>query len=59
VTGEIRPDNLGEVMVSIRGGNEVYFAVAADEGETIPIRTTVVIVDHIVGRTVSVSRLTG
>lgn len=47
---------MGEVMLPIRGGTEVYFAYAADATEEIPKGTRVVVLDHEPPRTVIVSR---
>jgi hypothetical protein len=57
VTGRIGPDALGEVMISIRGGAEVFNAYAADRTEPIPVGTEVVVVEYLPPRTVIVSAL--
>jgi len=56
LTGEIVPGRMGEVMIPIRGGNEAYFAYAADPEESIPRGTRVVVIEHDTPRTVIVSR---
>jgi hypothetical protein len=55
-TGAIRPGSLGEVMVAIRGGVEVFMARDADNGSIEPYEE-IVVVDHIGPQTVLVTRL--
>ncbi|WP_239308813.1 hypothetical protein, partial [Frankia sp. Cj3] len=57
VTGTIRPDMVGEVMVSVRGGAEAFHAYAAEDGVTIAIGSRVLIVEYHPPRTVIVTRL--
>jgi membrane protein implicated in regulation of membrane protease activity len=57
VTGTIEPGKLGEVMISVRGGSESYFAYAADQEERIESGTRVVVLEHEAARTVIVSPL--
>ena len=52
----ISPGGMGEVMLPIRGGSEVYFCYAADPSEEIPKGTRVVVIEHDQPRTVIVSR---
>jgi hypothetical protein len=56
VTGEILPGDMGEVMIPVRGGSEMYYAYASDPSETIPKGTRVVVIEHDPPRTVVVSR---
>ena len=55
-TGAIRPGQLGEVMVAIRGGVEAFLARDADGGSIDPY-DEVVVVDYEPPRTVLVTRL--
>jgi membrane protein implicated in regulation of membrane protease activity len=57
VIGTIEPGKLGEIMVSIRGGSESYFAYASDPEETIERGARIVVLDQEAARTVIVSRL--
>lgn len=56
VTGRIAPGTVGEVIISIRGGSEGYYAYASDAKETIEAGERVVVVDYEEPRTVLVSR---
>ena len=56
LSGAIAPGEMGEVMVPIRGGSEAYYAYAADPGESIPVGTRVLVIEHEPPRTVIVSR---
>ena len=56
LTSSISPGGLGEVMLPIRGGSEVYFCYAADPAEEIPKGTRVVVIEQDQPRTVIVSR---
>jgi len=56
LTSAIAPGRMGEVMLPIRGGSEVYYAYAADPAEEIPKGTRVVVLEHDPPRTVIVSR---
>ncbi len=56
LTSGIPPGGMGEVMLPIRGGSEVYFAYSSDPSEEIPKGTRVVVLEHDQPRTVIVSR---
>jgi hypothetical protein len=55
VTGTIGPDQVGEVMIAIRGGSEAFNAYAADTTDTISTGTRVVVIEYFPPRTVVVS----
>ena len=55
VTGTISPGSVGEVMVSVRGGTEHFHAYAADDDQTIPNGSRIVVVDYFPPRTVIVT----
>lgn len=55
VTATVAPGQVGEVMVSVRGGTEAFNAYANDSAETIPSGTRIVIVEYYPPRTVIVS----
>jgi hypothetical protein len=57
VTGRIGPDALGEVMIPIRGGTEVFHAYATDRSDEITVGTEVVVVEYLPPRTVVVSAM--
>jgi len=57
VTGRIGPDALGEVMISIRGGAEVFNAYGVDRSDEIVVGTEVVVIEYLPPRTVIVSAL--
>ena len=57
VTGTIAPGKLGEVMVEVRGGSEAFHAYSADNDETIPIGSRIVVVEYFPPRTVVVTRM--
>ena len=57
VTGAITPGKLGEVMVQVRGGSEAFHAYSADDDESIPTGTRIVIVEYFPPRTVVVTRM--
>ena len=57
VTGTIAPGQLGEVMISIRGGSEAFHAYAVETGDTISTGTRVVVVEYFPPRTIVVSPL--
>ncbi len=57
VTGTIAPGKLGEVMVQVRGGSEAFHAYAADNDETIPTGSRIVVVKDFQPRTVVVTRM--
>lgn len=56
VTGRIGPSLVGEVMLSVRGGSEAFFAYPYDPDETLPVGTQVVVREHQAPRTIYVSR---
>jgi len=55
VTGRIAPKELGEVMVSVRGGSEAFAAYASDIDTTIERGTRIVVVEYFPPRTVVVT----
>ena len=55
VTHPIGPDQPGEVVLHIRGGTEVYMAVADAD---LPRNTEVLVVGHVSARTVEVTPFT-
>ena len=57
VTATINPGKLGEVMVQVRGGSEAFHAYAADNDETIPTGSRIVVVEYFPPRTVVVTRM--
>ena len=57
VTGTIGPDRVGEVMVPVRGGTEHFHAYAADDDDTIPRGSRVVVVEYLPPRSVIVTPL--
>jgi membrane protein implicated in regulation of membrane protease activity len=57
VTGTIAPGRLGEVMVQVRGGSEAFHAYSAEDDETIPVGSRIVVVEYFPPRTVVVSRM--
>jgi hypothetical protein len=57
VTGTIGPGKLGEVMVPVRGGSEAFNAYAADNDETIPRGSRIVVVEYHPPRTVVVTKM--
>jgi membrane protein implicated in regulation of membrane protease activity len=57
VTGTVAPGRLGEVMVEVRGGSEAFHAYAADNDETIPVGSRIVVVEYFPPRTVVVTRM--
>jgi hypothetical protein len=57
VTGTITPGKLGEVMVEVRGGSEAFHAYSADNDETIPVGSRIVVVEYFPPRTVVVTRM--
>jgi hypothetical protein len=54
VTGTVAPGTVGEVMVSVRGGREAFYAHPA-EGETIARGEHVLIIEYRPPRTVLVT----
>jgi hypothetical protein len=57
VTGTITPGKIGEVMVEVRGGSEAFHAYSADNDETIPGGSRIVVVEYFPPRTVVVTRM--
>ena len=57
VTGTVGPGLVGEVMISVRGGAEAFYATPADAAETIPVGTTVLVVEYHPPRDVIVTRV--
>lgn len=57
VTGRIAPGVIGEVMVPVRGGTEAFNAYSADDDDTIPTGTRIVVVEYHPPRTVIVTKL--
>lgn len=57
VTGHVGPRTTGEVMLSIRGGREAFFAHPSNADEEIPVGAEVVVVDYQPPRSVLVSKL--
>jgi hypothetical protein len=55
VTGKIGPDLVGEVMITIRGGSEAFYAHAVDPRDEIPVGAIVVVVEYFPPRTVYVA----
>ena len=59
VTGRVAPGTVGEVMLSVRGGAESFYAYPADGTERIPVGAQVVVLEYEPPRTVIVTRLGG
>jgi hypothetical protein len=59
VTGRVAPGTVGEVMVSVRGGTEAFYAYPYDGSEQIPVGSQVVVLEYEPPRTVIVTRLGG
>ena len=57
VTGRIGPGLVGEVMITIRGGSEAFYAYAAEPDATIGVGQLVLIVEYDAPRTVIVTTL--
>jgi len=55
VTGRVAPNTVGEVIVSIRGGSEAYFAYPYDGQEEIQRGAQVLVVDAADPRTLYVT----
>ena len=55
MTGTIRPDRIGEVLVPVRGGTEHFHAYAADGDDEIARGVRVVVVEYLPPRTVVVT----
>jgi hypothetical protein len=56
VTGRVGPGLVGEVMISVRGGAEAFYAYPADEDSVIEIGQQILVVDFEEPRTVYVQR---
>jgi hypothetical protein len=56
VTGRIGPGLVGEVMISVRGGAEAFYAYPVDETTVIEAGQQVLVVDFDPPRTVYVER---
>ncbi|KJK42337.1 hypothetical protein UK23_37660 [Lentzea aerocolonigenes] len=56
VTGRVGPGLVGEVMISVRGGAEAFYAYPADESSMIEIGQQILVVDFEEPRTVYVQR---
>jgi hypothetical protein len=57
VTGTVGPGLVGEVMIPVRGGVEAFYAAAANPEETIPVGTSVLVVEYHPPRDVTVTRV--
>ena len=55
VTGRIAPGQLGEVMISVRGGTEAFHAYAADSDDVLAPGSRIVVVEYFPPRTVVVT----
>lgn len=55
VTGKIGPGLVGEVMISVRGGVEAFYAYPADRGDEIAVGSIVLVVEYHPPRTVYVT----
>lgn len=55
VTGRIGPGLVGEVLVSVRGGTEAFYAYAEDPAGVIDVNEPVLVVDYQPPRTVVVA----
>jgi len=56
VTGTIGPGLIGEILLSIRGGTEAFYAYSANPEERLESGTQVLVVDFEPPRTVYVER---
>ncbi|MET9633035.1 hypothetical protein ABZX92_36820 [Lentzea sp. NPDC006480] len=56
MTGRVGPGLVGEVMISVRGGAEAFYAYPADESSVIEIGQQILVVDFEEPRTVYVQR---
>ena len=54
VTGRIGPGLVGEVVLSVRGGSEAFYAHPAEPGMTIEVGEAVLVVEYDAPRTVRV-----
>lgn len=57
VSGRIATGTVGEVMLSVRGGVEAFYAYPADKVEEIEVGAQVVVLEYEPPRTVVVTRL--
>ena len=57
VTGRIGPGLVGEVVLSVRGGSEAFYAYAATPGESLEVGASVLVVEYAAPRTVYVTSL--
>lgn len=55
VTGRIGPGLVGEVMISVRGGVEAFYAYPAEKDEEIVVGSIVLVVEYHPPRTVYVT----
>ena len=55
VTGAVRPDHFGEVMLALAGGTEAYYAKPFDERETIDIGRDCYVMEYLPPRLVLVT----
>ena len=55
VTGAIGPGLVGEVVLSVRGGSEAFYAYAANPDEVIAVGEPVLVVEYQPPRTVVVA----
>ena len=56
ITGKVGPGLVGEVLLSVRGGVEAFFAFGADPDEVIEVGAQVLVVDFNEPRSVYVER---
>lgn len=59
VTGRIGPGLVGEVVLSVRGGSEAFYAYAAEPRTTVEVGVSVLVVEYAAPRTVYVTPLIG
>ena len=57
VTGRIGPGLVGEVVLSVRGGSEAFYAYASEPEATIEVNVPVLVVEYAAPRTVYVTSL--
>jgi hypothetical protein len=55
VTGAIGPGLVGEVVLSVRGGSEAFYAYAAEPDAIIAVGEPVLVVEYLPPRTVVVT----
>jgi hypothetical protein len=55
VTGTIGPGLVGEVVLSVRGGSEAFYAFAAEPGAVIEVGESVLVVEYQPPRSVVVA----